>query len=150
MQGDYAELVFEVKNISKTIRDIVRVRKEIEKTGKETKNLQDTLVSGWSFGKVFQSLQKLGDAFRDVSITMRSFSEIYGDFNKRANEGVKSLVEDFQETERSAKKLMNLLGMRTMNLGLDPDEFTKINVELAKITEEISAATGQRLEEVLK
>jgi hypothetical protein len=150
MQGDYAELVFEVKNISKTIRDIVRVRKEIEKTGKETKNLQDTILSGWSFGKVFQSIQKFGDAFKDVQITMKSFGSIYGEFNKRADDGVKMLIKDFQETERSAKKLLNLLGSRTINLGLDPNEFTKINVELARITEEISAATGQRLEEVGK
>jgi hypothetical protein len=150
MQGDYAELVFEVKNISKTIRDIVRVRKEIEKTGKETKNLQDTILSGWSFGKVFQSIQKFGDAFKDVQITMRSFGSIYGEFNKRADSGVKMLMKDFQETERSAKKLLNLLGSRTMNLGLDPNEFTKVNVELARITQEISAATGQNLEEVGK
>lgn len=150
MQGDYAELVFEVKNISKTIRDIVKVRKEIEKTGKETKNLQDTLVSGWSFGKVFQAMQKFGDAFRDVQVTMKSFSSVYGSFNKRADDGVKMLINDFQETERSAKKLLNLLGSRTINLGLDPEEFTKINVELARITQEISAATGLKVEEVGK
>jgi phage-related minor tail protein len=106
MQGDYAELVFEVKNINKTIRDIVKVRKEIEKTGKETKSLQDTLVSGWSFGKVFQAMQKFGDAFRDVQVTMKSFSSIYGTFNAQADEGVKMLIKDFQETERSAKKLL--------------------------------------------
>ena len=150
MQGDYAELIFEVKNINKTIRDIVKVRKEIEKTGKETKNLQDTLVSGWSFGKVFQAMQKFGDAFRDVQVTMRSFSSVYGSFNQRADNGVKMLINDFQETERSAKKLLNLLGSRTINLGLDPDEFTKINVELARITQEISAATGLKVEEVGK
>lgn len=148
--ADYADLVFEVKNVNKTVKDIVKVRKEIEKTGKETKSLQETLVSGWSFGKVFQSLQKFGDAFRDVQVTLKSFSEIYGDFNKRADAGVKMLINDFQETERSAKKLLNLIGSRTINLGLDSEELTKMNVELARITEEISAATGQRLEEVGK
>lgn len=148
--ADYAELVFEVKNINKTIRDIVKVRKEIEKTGDETKNLQSMLVSGWSFGKVFQSLQKFGDAFRDVQVTLRSFSQVYGNFNKIADDGVKMLISDFQETEKSAKKLLNLLGSRTINLGLDPQEFARINVELARITEEISAATGQNISEVGK
>ena len=150
MQGDYAELIFEVKNISKTIRDIVKVRKELEKTSTSTKKLQDALISGWSFAKVAQSVKSFGDAFRDVQVTINSFSNVYGSFNKKADIGVKELMKDFEMTETAAKKLLNTVGSRTINLGLDSEKFTEINVELAKLSKNISAATGQNIDEVAK
>jgi hypothetical protein len=56
--------------------------------------------------------------FEDVKVTAGTFNRIFKDSISTANAGVKDLIDNFNETERSAQKLLNTIGGRLSNLGL--------------------------------
>lgn len=148
--ADISELIIEVKKINETISNIGKVQKKLKETADSAQSLGKTIAAAWSFGKVLQAAKEFGDAWKDVQVTFRSFDATFGTFNETANKGVSELVNNFQETERSAKKLLTLIGSRTIDLGLDKDTMSNMSVELAKISQEIAQFYGQNVSEVGK
>jgi hypothetical protein len=71
--------------------------------------------------------------------TFRNFEIIYGKVNNEANIAVRTLTSSFQETERSAKKLLSAIGTRTLEFRYDRATFNKLNTDIAYASENIAA-----------
>ncbi|MBO5853237.1 MAG: hypothetical protein J6Q61_00705 [Bacteroidales bacterium] len=87
-----------------------------------------------------QTVQSVAQKFEDVKVTASTFKKVFKDSMDSANSGVKNLIENFNETERSAQKLLNTIGGRLSNLGLNPQELSQYSNELARVAQELTAA----------
>lgn len=136
---DISDLIIQVKNTNDAVNEIKKVTDALKETGKTATNVGKGLFAAWSFTKVIQGAKLLGDAFKDVLTTFRNFDIIYGKLNNEANITVKNLTTSFQETERSAKKLLSAIGTRTLEFKFDRATFTKLNTDIAYASENIAA-----------
>ena len=147
---DISEVIFEVKN-KQAIADINKMKKSLDSTSKSAQGLITILASGWTTAKLLNAVGEVAKKFEDVKVTAGTFNRIFKDSLDTANAGVKDLIDNFNETERSAQKLLNTIGGRLSNLGLNPQELSQYTTELAKITQELTAAgMGTGLEENAK
>lgn len=136
---DISEVIFEVKN-KQAIADINKMKKSLDSTTKSAQGLVSILLQGWSASKLLQTVQSVAKKFEDVKVTATTFKKVFKDSMDSANAGVKNLIENFNETERSAQKLLNTIGGRLSNLGLNPQELAQYSSELARIAQELTAA----------
>ena len=136
---DISEVIFEVKN-KQAIADINKMKKSLDSTSKSAQGLVSILLQGWSASKLLQTVQSVAQKFEDVKVTASTFKKVFKDSMDSANSGVKNLIENFNETERSAQKLLNTIGGRLSNLGLNPQELSQYSSELARIAQELTAA----------
>lgn len=136
---DISEVIFEVKN-KQAIADINKMKKSLDSTTKSAQGLVSILLQGWSASKLLQTVQSVAQKFEDVKVTASTFKKVFKDSMDSANVGVKNLIENFNETERSAQKLLNTIGGRLSNLGLNPQELSQYASELARIAQELTAA----------
>lgn len=136
---DISELIIQVKNTNDAVNEIKKVTDALKQTGKTSANVGKGLFAAWSFTKVIQGARLLGDAFKDVLTTFRNFEIIYGKVNNEANIAVRTLTSSFQETERSAKKLLSAIGTRTLEFRYDRATFNKLNTDIAYASENIAA-----------
>ena len=100
----------------------------------------NTLQSGFENADDHRYIQSVAKKFEDVKVTASTFKKVFKDSMDSANAGVKNLIENFNETERSAQKLLNTIGGRLSNLGLNPQELAQYSTELARIAQELTAA----------
>ena len=136
---DISELIIQVKNTNDAVNEIKKVTNALNQTGKTAATVGKGLFAAWSFTKVIQGAKLLGNAFKDVLTTFRNFEIIYGKLNNEANIAVRTLTTSFQETERSAKKLLSAIGTRTLEFRYDRATFTKLNSDIAYASENIAA-----------
>lgn len=136
---DISEVIFEVKN-KQAIADINKMKKSLDSTTKSAQGLVSILLQGWSASKLLQTVQSVAQKFEDVKVTASTFKKVFKDSMDSANSGVKNLIENFNETERSAQKLLNTIGGRLSNLGLNPQELSQYSNELARVAQELTAA----------
>lgn len=136
---DISELIIQIKNTDQSVNEIKKVTNALKETGQTASTVGKTLFAGWTFSKVIQGAKLLGDAFKDVLVTFKNFDLLYGKMNKEANASVQILRTSFQETERSAKKLLSLSGSRTIEFNFDKRTFNQLNRELTTAAEELAA-----------
>lgn len=147
--ADISELIIEVKQINKTLSDIDKVGKKLKQTKADATSLGKSILAGWTFTKIIQGAKAFGDAWRDVTVTFKTFDTIFGKWNKDAQAGVDELMNKFHDTNLEAKKLLSRIGGR-ISIDFDFDEGTvsEMSKQLAIVSKELGAAFGQNTEEV--
>lgn len=146
---DISELIIEVKQINKTLSDIDRVGKKLKQTGADATTLGKTILAGWSFTKIIQGAKAFGDAWRDVSVSFKTFDSVFGKWNKNAQAGVEELMLKFHDTEAQAKKLLSrIAGRINIDFEFNEDTVTEVSKKLAMISKDIGAAFGRNTEDV--
>lgn len=146
---DLAQLVVQVKQ-KQAVKSLDNVQNKLQDVGKTAENIGKTLLAGWSFAKITDSLKTFSNMMNDVNTQARNFKTIFADSLDYANTQVQNLIKNFDQTERSAQKLMAQIGSKIIQVGFSPVDATKITSQFAVISEQISAATGKPLEQVAK
>lgn len=148
--ADFSQLIFEVKN-KKAIQDIKQVNNELLKTEQTTQSLFTALASGWSASKLLQSVGYFADKFKNVKMQAATFGRIFGNSLNTANKGITNLINNFNETQRSAQRLVNVIGSRIAGLNLPTDKLGQWSSQLAVVAEQLVAAgVAPNIEEVAK
>lgn len=148
--ADFSQLIFEVKN-KKAIQDIKQVNNELLKTEQTTQSLFSALASGWSASKLLQSVGYFADKFKNVKMQAATFGRIFGNSLNTANKGITNLINNFNETQRSAQRLVNVIGSRIAGLNLPTDKLGQWSSQLAVVAEQLVAAgVAPNIEEVAK
>ena len=148
--ADISELILQVKNADSAVKEIDKVDKKLKQTAENSEKiakLGKTLFAGWTLSKSIGLIKSMGDAFKDAELSTRKFNVIFGAWNKNARIGVKNLVENFHETERSAKNLMATIGSR-LDFGFDDKVLGKVSSDLARISQELASFYGKSVNEV--
>ncbi len=140
--ADISELLIEVKNVDKTVNDIDRVGKKLKQTQQQALSLSKGLFAGLSFTALIASMKKFGDAFKDLLVTEKAFSSSFSKGMDEANKGVKDLIKNFNETDKSAKKLMATIKSRFSFDLIDSKQTARMTSNLAKLSHEISSFYG--------
>lgn len=148
--ADFSQLIFEVKN-KKAIQDIKQVNNELSKTEQTAQSLFSALASGWSASKLLQSVGYFADKFKNVKMQAATFGRIFGNSLNTANKGISNLINNFNETQRSAQRLVNVIGSRIAGLNLPTDKLGQWSSQLARVAEQLVAAgVAPNIEEVAK
>lgn len=146
---DISELIIEVKQINKTLSDIDKVGKKLKQTKADATSLGKAIFAGWTFTKIIQGAKAFGDAWRDVTVTFKTFDNVFGKWNKEAQEGVKELMNKFHDTNVEAKKLLSrIAGRISIDFDFDKGTVSEMSKQLAIVSKELGAAFGQNSEEV--